>query len=87
MLKIVKNSSTCSFAIGISDLEFLPVKGKVVALKIGEEFVSEIQAGSLDCGVILDETSFYAEGGGQVSDVGELLADPSGVSGHMRSDE
>jgi len=39
----------------------------------GKEFVKE--SGKKEIGVILDKTNFYAEGGGQVADVGEIEFD------------
>ena len=45
-------------------------KGKVLAILLDEESVTELSEG--ECSVILDATSFYGEGGGQVGDTGLL---------------
>ncbi|MFC3625775.1 alanine--tRNA ligase [Vogesella amnigena] len=47
------------------------VDAKVIALYKGTEPVSTLNAGD-DGIVVLDNTAFYAEGGGQVGDVGEI---------------
>ncbi len=49
-------------------------RARVLALFTGKEFVPSVtgaEGGPL-VGVVLDRTAFYAEGGGQVADVGEL---------------
>ena len=45
-------------------------KGKILAILLDEESVAELSEG--ECSVILDATSFYGEGGGQVGDTGLL---------------
>ncbi|OHX19821.1 alanine--tRNA ligase [Chromobacterium sphagni] len=49
------------------------VEAKVLALFKGMEAVDSLQAGEEGI-VVLDNTAFYAEGGGQVGDVGEISA-------------
>ncbi len=46
---------------------------KVVAILDGEKQVNELNEGAQG-GVILDQTPFYAEAGGQVGDVGQLIS-------------
>ena len=49
------------------------VDAKVLALYKGSDAVNELKAGD-DGIVVLDNTAFYAEGGGQVGDIGEIAA-------------
>ncbi|EDO36689.1 predicted protein [Nematostella vectensis] len=48
---------------------FQPVSGTIKALLHEKEFVNEVPGGE-HCGIILDQTSFYAEQGGQIYDEG-----------------
>jgi len=53
------------------DYIFYPVTATVLALRMNKEFVQEVPGGNR-CGVLLDQTSFYAEQGGQIHDTGYI---------------
>lgn len=52
--------------------EFEQAVGTVLALRRDRAFVDEVSTGQ-ECGVVLDQTSFYAEQGGQTFDEGYML--------------
>ncbi len=52
--------------------EDLSIKSKIVAIVSGDKEVSSAEAGD-EVGVVLDQTPFYGEAGGQVGDKGRLL--------------
>ena len=54
-------------------------QGKVLALQVGDQAVDQASSGD-DVIVVLDSTSFYAEGGGQVGDEGVLSLDDLRIS-------
>jgi alanyl-tRNA synthetase len=58
--------------LGYGELE---TKAKVIALMKFNEPVAEVTADSVEVGIILDQTPFYAESGGQVGDKGIIAAD------------
>ncbi|KFM75815.1 Alanine--tRNA ligase, cytoplasmic, partial [Stegodyphus mimosarum] len=55
-----------------SKYEFDPCMGTVLALRVQKHFTDVVENGQ-ECGVILDRTSFYAEAGGQIYDVGFMV--------------
>lgn len=52
--------------------EFKQTVGTVLSLRRERAFVDEVTTGQ-ECGVVLDQTSFYAEQGGQTFDEGYML--------------
>ncbi|MEQ2166128.1 Alanine--tRNA ligase, cytoplasmic, partial [Goodea atripinnis] len=52
--------------------EFQPTSAVVLALRRDRAFCEEVTTGQ-ECGVLLDQTSFYAEQGGQTFDEGYML--------------
>lgn len=55
-------------------IEFDSCKGKVLAIRKQGQFVDSVSSGD-ECGLVLDQTSFYAEQGGQIFDVGHMEKD------------
>lgn len=55
-----------------SDYRFETCFGKVLAIRKDKKFVDTVNAGD-ECGIILDQTSFYAEAGGQIYDTGIMI--------------
>ncbi|XP_035232670.1 LOW QUALITY PROTEIN: alanine--tRNA ligase, cytoplasmic-like [Stegodyphus dumicola] len=55
-----------------SKYEFDSCTGTVLALRVHKQFTDVVENGQA-CGVILDRTSFYAEAGGQIYDVGFMV--------------
>jgi len=53
-------------------LEFQGCKAKIVAIRRGGKFVESVAPGERS-GLLLDQTSFYAEQGGQIFDTGYIL--------------
>lgn len=49
------------------------VETTVAAIIAGDQFVQEVPAGS-ECQIVLTQTPFYAEAGGQIADLGTLTA-------------
>lgn len=58
--------------------EFDPCSGTVLALRIKKQFTDQVDNGQ-ECGIILDQTSFYAEAGGQIFDVGFMVKEDDEV--------
>lgn len=71
---------TCLFIICISD--FSSTVGTIKALLYQKEFVQEVPGG-VHCGVILDNTAFYAEQGGQIYDQGFMVKEADEVSHNL----
>ena len=44
----------------------------IVAIRYNKQFVNEVSSGQ-NCGILLDQTCFYAEQGGQIYDEGFLV--------------
>ncbi|CAL1281228.1 unnamed protein product [Larinioides sclopetarius] len=55
-----------------SKYEFEPCVGTILALRIQKAFADKVENGQ-ECGIILDRTSFYAESGGQIYDLGFMV--------------
>lgn len=56
----------------MSPSDFQPASATVLALRRERAFCDEVTSGQ-ECGVVLDQTSFYAEQGGQTFDEGFML--------------
>lgn len=63
--------SCCKLCVCVH-AEFVKAVGTVLALRRERAFVDEVSTGQ-ECGVVLDQTSFYAEQGGQTFDEGYML--------------
>lgn len=57
-----------------SKYEFESCTGTILALRVQKAFADKVESGQ-ECGVILDRTSFYAEAGGQIYDLGFMVKD------------
>ena len=58
--------------------EFQQASATVLALRRDRVFCNEVTTGQ-ECGVLLDQTSFYAEQGGQTFDEGYMLREDNGT--------
>ncbi|XP_033333282.2 alanine--tRNA ligase, cytoplasmic [Megalopta genalis] len=54
------------------EYEFAPCTGTVLALRCNKTFVDEVSSGE-EVGILLDQTNFYAEQGGQIYDEGFIV--------------
>lgn len=63
------------------EYEFSPCIGTVIALRRAKTFVDEVSSGE-EVGILLDQTNFYAEQGGQIYDEGFLVKVDDEVSGY-----
>lgn len=59
------------FGTSGNEYELRPCKAVIKAIRASKKFVDEIKAGQ-ECGLLLDQTSFYAEQGGQTYDEGYI---------------
>ncbi|TKS73754.1 Alanine--tRNA ligase, cytoplasmic [Collichthys lucidus] len=62
--------------------EFQQVTATVLALRRDRAFCDEVTTGQ-ECGVVLDQTSFYAEQGGQTFDEGYMLREDESTEDRM----
>ncbi|KAM8750215.1 alanine--tRNA ligase, cytoplasmic [Acanthopagrus schlegelii] len=62
--------------------EFEQTSATVLALRRDRAFCDEVTTGQ-ECGVLLDQTSFYAEQGGQTFDEGYMLREDDGTGDRM----
>ncbi|XP_041794570.1 alanine--tRNA ligase, cytoplasmic-like [Chelmon rostratus] len=62
--------------------EFEPASATVLALRRDRTFCDEVTTGQ-ECGVLLDQTSFYAEQGGQTFDEGYMLREDDSTGDRM----
>uniref|UniRef100_A0AAQ5YW57 Alanine--tRNA ligase n=1 Tax=Amphiprion ocellaris TaxID=80972 RepID=A0AAQ5YW57_AMPOC len=64
------------------DYDFQQASATVLALRRDRAFCDEVTTGQ-ECGVLLDQTSFYAEQGGQTFDEGYLLREDDSTEDRM----
>ncbi|XP_029687929.1 alanine--tRNA ligase, cytoplasmic [Takifugu rubripes] len=62
--------------------EFQPASATVLALRRDRTFCTEVSSGQ-ECGVLLDQTSFYAEQGGQTFDEGFMVREDDSTGDRM----
>lgn len=62
--------------------KFEPTTATVLALRRDRAFCDEVTTGQ-ECGLLLDQTSFYAEQGGQTFDEGYMLREDDGTGDRM----
>jgi alanyl-tRNA synthetase len=55
-----------------AEYKFEGCSGKILAIRSNNQFVEEATSGQ-ECGLILDQTNFYAESGGQIFDQGYFV--------------
>lgn len=72
LIKFSKDLMSAGKKVNFKGYTDLITDGSIIALSNGQEEVKELKTGETGV-VVLDQTSFYAEGGGQVGDVGYLM--------------
>ena len=70
--EVFRELSVRGIATRFSGYESLESEAKVIALIVGGEETGPIDAGAGEAEIVLDQTPFYAESGGQVGDMGML---------------
>jgi alanyl-tRNA synthetase len=71
---VYKETATAVKKTVFTGYETLEGTGEVLAIIRGDKRVDEVHEGD-EAEIILDQTAFYAESGGQVGDLGELLGE------------
>lgn len=69
--EVLKLDGVTTAFTGYTDLE---TEGKVLAILVDNESVGSVSAGQ-KASIVLDQTPFYAESGGQVADKGQIVTD------------
>ena len=64
-------------ATRFSGYESVEAETEVIALIVGGEETGSLDAGQVESEIVLDQTPFYAESGGQVGDIGRLFNEDS----------
>lgn len=72
LIKFAKDYLTSGNTVKFTGYTAFTSKGSIKALSNGHEVVSKLKQGETGV-IILDQTSFYGEGGGQAGDVGYLV--------------
>ena len=73
-----KYNYTCSDETSEATYSFATCTATVLALRKDDQFVDSVESG-FECGVILDQTNFYAEAGGQIFDTGFITLESIAV--------
>lgn len=68
---VLSDFTSKSEFVGYNELE---IQAKVIGIIVDEAWVESVEEGQ-SCQVVLDRTPFYAESGGQISDLGTIASD------------